>query len=178
MTPWSIYTEVEQMESKAIPPKDPTLSETTENYLKRIKILIDSKGKARISDIARLMGRTLSSVSEAVKRMSDEGYLHYEKYGKITLTDRGEEVAQSVHNNYKVLNDLLQTLGIPEHIAIEDACSMEHQISDTTINTISEFVKYITQNPELRHGLKDFINYNPTEMPSPMEFDDDDEIEV
>lgn len=166
------------MENKALPPKDTDISETTENYLKRIYILIESKGKARISDIAKLMDRSLSSVSEAVKRMSDEGYLNYEKYGKITLTDLGSEIAVGVHNNYSIINDLLQTLGIPEHLALEDACSMEHQVSDTTINTIREFVKYARSNDSANDVLDEFKHSNPVEMPEPEpEEDDEEEIE-
>ena len=84
------------MENRALPPREPHLSETTENYLKRIYILLKSRGNARISEIAKLMNRSLSSVSEAVKRMADEGYLSYEKYGKINLTERGLKIAETV----------------------------------------------------------------------------------
>ncbi|MHA2503226.1 MAG: metal-dependent transcriptional regulator [Candidatus Kariarchaeaceae archaeon] len=161
------------MESRALPPKEPDISETTENYLKRIFILIDSKGKARISDIAQLMDRSLSSVSEAVKRMAEEGYLNYEKYGKITLTAKGEGIAENVHNNYSIINSLLQTLGIPEHLALVDACSMEHQVSDATIQTIREFVDYSTRNSEAKSALAKFKRENPVEMPPPP-IDEDD----
>jgi len=163
------------MENKALPPKETDISETTENYLKRIYILIESKGKARISDIAKLMDRSLSSVSEAVKRMSEEGYLNYEKYGKITLTDMGAEIAEGVHNNYSIINDLLQTLGVPEHLALEDACSMEHQVSETTIGTIQEFVKFAKANNEASTVLSNFKSQNPIEMPEPPEDEDDEE---
>ena len=59
--------------------------------------MLKSRGNARISEIAKLMNRSLSSVSEAVKRMADEGYLSYEKYGKINLTERGLKIAETVH---------------------------------------------------------------------------------
>jgi len=166
------------MENKALPPKETDVSETTENYLKRIYILIETKGKARISDIAKLMDRSLSSVSEAVKRMAEEGYLNYEKYGKITLTDMGADIAVSVHNNYSIINDLLQTLGVPEHLALEDACSMEHQVSETSIRTIQEFVKFARQDTKAVELLQDFKSSNPVPMPEPPLDDDDDEEEV
>lgn len=165
-----MITMVENIENTALPPKEPDISETTENYLKRIYILSTTKGRARISDIAQLMGRTLSSVSEAVKRMADEGLLNYEKYGKITLTDTGREVAEGVHNNYSVLNDLLQTLGIPEPIAMEDACSMEHSISQVTIQTLSNFISYAQDNPELQKVLNEFIENNDVEIPEGLDF--------
>lgn len=148
----------EFMSSEALPPRESNLSETTENYLKRIYILIQAEGKARTSDIARLMGRSLSSVSEAVKRMAEEGYLNYEKYGKITLTEEGNRIAESVHNNYSVIHDLLQTLGLPQKIAMEDACSMEHSVSKVTIDTISKFVDFVDSNKDAQDILDQFIS--------------------
>lgn len=141
---------VENIENEAIPPKDVEISETTENYLKRIYILIETYGKARISDIAELMGRSLSSVSEAVQRMKDEGLLHYERYGKITLTEDGKKVAEGVYENYSIINDLLRTLGIPEKIAMEDACSMEHQISPKTSETLKKFIDFVQSDEETK----------------------------
>ena len=169
-----VYWDKIKMENKPLPPKEPEHSETTENYLKRIYILQQSRGKARISAIAASMNRSLSSVSEAVKRMADEGYLDYEKYGKITLTKKGEEIAESVHNNYSIINDLLQILGIPEHLAVEDACSMEHQVSETTISTIKEFVDFARQNQDAQTLLTTFKSVNPVKMPEPP-IDDEDE---
>ena len=95
------------------PPIDSDMSETTENYLKRILILSSSKGQASISDIAQTMGRSRSSASEAVKRMGQEGFLHYEKYGKITLTEKGRKIAESIHDNFETMNSLLQLMGVP-----------------------------------------------------------------
>ena len=76
------------------------LTETTENYLKKIYTLCIQYDFARVSDIANRMGRSLSTVSGAVRRMAQEGLLNYEKYGKITLTDKGIELAKSVHKSY------------------------------------------------------------------------------
>lgn len=130
------------------PPKAGKTTETTENYLKRIYILTSEFGRARMSDIAKTMGRSLSSTSEAVKRMAEEGFLSHEKYGKITLTNKGKQVAERVHDNYTSLHSLLHSLGIPDKVAVLDACSMEHSISKTTIDTINQFVEYIEDNPE------------------------------
>ena len=118
------------------PPKAGKVTETTENYLKRIYILSTELGKARMSDIAKTMGRSLSSTSEAVKRMAEEGFLSHEKYGAITLTNKGKEIAERVHDNYTSIHSLLNSLGIPDEVAVLDACSMEHSISEKTIETI------------------------------------------
>ena len=65
--------------------------------------------------------------------------------------------------------DLLQVLGIPEHISIEDACSMEHQVSDVTMNTIREFVNFSRYNNGAQNLLDEFKNNNPIIMPNPPE---------
>ena len=140
------------------PPKAGKVTETTENYLKRIYILTTELGKARMSDIARTMGRSLSSTSEAVKRMAEEGFLSHKKYGAITLTNKGKAIAERVHDNYNSLHSLLNSLGIPDSVAVLDACSMEHSISKETIYTINEFVKYIESNPDGKKLIDKFKN--------------------
>ncbi|MHA2171389.1 MAG: metal-dependent transcriptional regulator [Candidatus Kariarchaeaceae archaeon] len=132
------------------------LSETTENYLKRIYFLTSKKKQARMSEIAKSMNRSLSSVTEAVQRLAKEGFLNYEKYGKVTFTLRGEEIAKNIHENFSLMNDLLQTLGIPEDTSIIDACAMEHDISETTMDTISEFIGFIKDDPEASQMMKKF----------------------
>ncbi|MFV2016055.1 MAG: metal-dependent transcriptional regulator [Candidatus Heimdallarchaeota archaeon] len=138
------------------PPKAGKVTETTENYLKRIYILQTELGKARLSDIARTMGRSLSSTSEAVKRMAEEGLLSHEKYGSITLTDKGKQIAEKVHDNYTSLHSLLQSLGIPDDVAVLDACSMEHSISLKTIETINQFVYYVENDPDAKNLIENF----------------------
>ncbi len=134
------------------------LTETTENYLKRILWLTSSKGYARISEIAELMGRSLSSTTEAVQRMASMGLVNYAKYGKITLTDQGKKIAEEINTTYLVLSDLLVLLGVPSDIAIEDACSMEHQISAITLDRLKKFIEQAKSNPKLQEALKEFID--------------------
>ncbi len=138
--------------------KGSELTETTENYLKRIFWLTSSKGYARISEIAKLMGRSLSSTTEAVQRMASMGLVNYTKYGKITLTDEGKKIAEEVNTTYMVLSDLLVLLGVPSEIAIEDACSMEHQISATTLDRLKRFIRKAETDPKLKEALKEFTN--------------------
>ncbi|MHA2404140.1 MAG: metal-dependent transcriptional regulator [Candidatus Kariarchaeaceae archaeon] len=132
------------------------LSETTENYLKRIYFLTSKKKQARMSEIAKSMNRSLSSVTEAVQRLAKEGFLNYEKYGKVTFTPKGEEIAKNIQENFSLMNDLLQTLGIPEDTSIIDACAMEHDISETTMDTISEFIEFIKDDLEASEMMKKF----------------------
>ena len=142
------------------PPIEPDISETTENYLKRIYILERQLGAAKLSDIAKTMDRQVSSTSEAVKRMADEGYLKHERYGKITLTQKGRETAEKIHNNYTSLESLLLKLGINKEIAILDACSMEHSIHPITVRTINNFVKFVTENENAMDMMQEFFEYN------------------
>ncbi|MDH5402636.1 MAG: metal-dependent transcriptional regulator [Candidatus Heimdallarchaeota archaeon] len=134
------------------------LSETTENYLKRIYILTIQSGEARISDIANKMGRSRSSVTEAMQRMASEGLVNYEKYSTITLTEKGKLLAKSIHKNFSIMETLLQQLGIPSDIAQLDACSMEHSISKITIDTISKFIEF-SNTKEGRELLDKFIEF-------------------
>ncbi len=119
------------------------LTETTENYLKIIYNLIIKHKYARISDIAKEMSRSLSTVTGAVQRMANEGLLNYEKYGKITLTDKGEKLARSVYQSFTIMADLLISLGIDKEIAEVDACSMEHQVSNETLDKINNFNEFL-----------------------------------
>ena len=88
------------------------LTETTENYLKKIYTLSIQNEFARVSDIAKHMDRSLSTVTGAVQRMAQEGLLNYEKYGKITLTEKGEEIAISIHYSYSTMKELLVIFSI------------------------------------------------------------------
>ncbi|MCE7733542.1 MAG: metal-dependent transcriptional regulator [Candidatus Heimdallarchaeota archaeon] len=138
------------------PPKAGKVTETTENYLKRIYILDAELGKARMSDVAKTMGRSLSSTSEAVKRMAEEGLLSHQKYGAITLTTKGKQIAENVHDNYTIMHSLLNSLGVPDDVAVLDACSMEHSISKKTIETINQFVDYIGTDPDAKKIIDQF----------------------
>ncbi len=142
--------------TEELSPKIAQLTETTENYLKRIYMLSIQKGQARISEIAKKMDRSLSSVTEAVQRMAHDGFLNYEKYGKITLTDLGKDVAENINVSYNLMNRLLQILGIPKDVSELDACSMEHSISGITMNTIQKFIDFTEADEQARELLKRF----------------------
>lgn len=140
-----------------IVPKQPELTETVENYLKRILWLTLEKGKVRVSDVAALMGRERSSASETIKRLSSDGYVDYEKYGDITLTDKGKEIAESINHTYILFTRLLVKMGIPEEIALTDACSMEHGISEVTIDKVSNFLSFIYENEIVKSELTKYL---------------------
>ncbi len=137
----------EQHNHPLFPPKEPSLSETTENYLKRILWLMEDKNYAKVSEIAELMDRSLSSTTEAMKRLEEQGLVEYHKQGKITLTQKGEIIATSVNQAYKTLANLLLLLGVPKDLAHLDACSMEHSITPKTITIVNSFIDFINSDP-------------------------------
>ena len=130
-----------------VKPKETKFSETTENYLKRILWLSIGENSAKISDIAKLMNRSLSSTTEAMQRLKEQKFITREKYGEITLTDKGREIANKINYNYKIIGSLLELLGLPKIIAHEDACSMEHAISNKTVKTLERFIEFMEKDP-------------------------------
>ncbi len=137
-------------------PRVRELTETTENYLKRILWLTADKEYAKVSEIADLMGRSLSSTTEAMRRLEEQGFVVYLRQGRIKLTEKGRQIATNVNDAYQVLADLLTMLGIDDDLANEDACSMEHAISKRTIETLSKFVDYINSDPVNRALIEKF----------------------
>ena len=143
-------------------PKEIELSETTENYLKRIFWVTGEQGTAKVSEIANLMGRSLSSTTEAMKRLKEQGFINYKKYGQITLTENGMEVATRINYRYQTIGSFLELLGISKIIAHEDACSMEHAISAHTVKTIEAFIKFIQNDAINMAVLRKFKEQNKT----------------
>ena len=95
----------------------------------------------RSVDISEYMGYSKPSVSRAVNLLKSGGYIRMDEENFITLTDSGLEIAEKIYNRHTVLTDLLVRLGVPEEIAAQDACRMEHAISDETFEAIKRHVK-------------------------------------
>lgn len=112
------------------------LYESAEMYLETIYQLSLEKGTVRSVDVAESMGYSKPSVSRAVGLLKQGGYLVMEKDGSLTLTDSGREIAQKVFERHTILTNLLTRLGVSPEIAAEDACKMEHVISDETFDAI------------------------------------------
>lgn len=98
------------------------------------------KGVVRSLDVAEYMGFSKPSVSRAVGLLKQGGYLIMDKDGYLTLTDAGLEVAHKIYERHTVLSNLLIRLGVSEEVAVEDACKLEHDISDETFAAIKEHV--------------------------------------
>ena len=114
--------------------------ETAENYLKQILILLETKGYARSKDIAEAMGVTKPTVSVAMKKLKENGYITMKSRSPISLTDKGYSIAKRFCNRHKTLTLLLIRLGVDDRIAAMDACRMEHDLSDESFAAISRLL--------------------------------------
>ena len=110
--------------------------ESAEDYLETILMFCEQHGSARSVDIAAHLGVTKPSVSFAMKRLRENGYINIDSAGHITLTDSGRDVAESVYGRHKVLCSYLMALGVDEENASRDACRIEHIVSEKTMECI------------------------------------------
>ena len=118
------------------------LYESAEMYLETIYQLSQERSTVRSVDVAESMGYSKPSVSRAVGLLKKGGYLLMEKDGALTLTESGLETAKKVYERHTILTSLLTRLGVSPEIAAEDACKMEHVLSDETFEAIK---RHMTQ---------------------------------
>ena len=108
------------------------IHESAEDYLEAILILRERQGTVRSIDVVHQLELTKPSVSVAMKRFRENGYIEVDPDGFITLLPPGEEIAQRIYNRHKLLTKFLVALGVSAEIAAADACKMEHDLSDET----------------------------------------------
>ena len=117
------------------------LQESGEMYLESIYRLSQKSNTVRSIDISEYMGYSKPSVSRAVNLLKNGGYILMDEENFITLTDAGLEIARKIYSRHTVLTELLIRLGVSEEVAAEDACRMEHTISDETFEAIKRHVE-------------------------------------
>ena len=117
------------------------LKPSGEMYLETIYILCNKKSSVRSIDIAEYMNYTKPSVSRAVGRLKSEGYIVIGNDGYITLTDNGYVEAKKIYERHTILTKVLMMLGIDEETASDDACKIEHIISNKSFETIKKHVE-------------------------------------
>ncbi|MGC8954321.1 MAG: metal-dependent transcriptional regulator [Desulfurococcus sp.] len=115
------------------------IGERSEEYLEVIYVL-SMNGRPKVREIARRLCVKPSSVVEFLRKLANEGYIIYEKGGKIELTEKGLKVAREIYERHKLLKLFLESLGVPREIAEEDACKMEHILHPVTISKIREYL--------------------------------------
>ena len=122
------------------------LQESGEMYLETIYILSKKSSYVRSIDVGEYMGYSKPSVSRAVSILKKGGYVLMDDNGHLTLTDTGLEIAQKIYERHTTLTDFLIRLGVNEKTAAEEACKMEHDISDETFAAMKKHAeKYINE---------------------------------
>ena len=117
------------------------IHESAEDYLEMILMLREEKGYARSTDIAARLGVTKPSVSFAMKNLRENGYITMDQDSLIHLTEAGSAIARRIYDRHKTLTRFLIQLGVEDRIAREDACKIEHDISEETFAAIRSQLK-------------------------------------
>lgn len=121
------------------------LQESGEMYLETILILSQKMEHVRAIDIGEKMSYSKPSVSRALKILKENSYINIDKNGYVTLSKSGQEVAEKIYERHQILSEILIKLGVDPEIAVEDACRMEHVISDSSFDAIKRSINKIKQ---------------------------------
>ncbi|MBP3634338.1 MAG: metal-dependent transcriptional regulator [Oscillospiraceae bacterium] len=117
------------------------IRQSGEDYLETILKLQMQNGQVRSVDVAADLGYSKPSVSIAMKKLREQGYVSVNENGLLSLTEEGKQVATGVYERHKTLKQALMLLGVEEADAAEEACKIEHAISDTTLDKIKAFLE-------------------------------------
>mgnify|MGYP003388906161 FL=1 len=141
---------------KAAHESEKTISSRVEDYLEVISELVDMKGYAATLDISRYMNVSAPSVTKMLKKLDAEGYLEYEKYYGINLTEKGQQIADMIKQKHGILLEFFEILGIGKEIANQDAEGIEHHLNPKTIRQIRKFVTFFKANPKVLNSFNEF----------------------
>jgi DtxR family Mn-dependent transcriptional regulator len=126
------------------------LSDSLEDYLEAIHHIIRAKGAARGKDISERLKVNRSSVSGALRALAEKKLVNYAPYDLVTLTPQGGRVAERVIHRHEVLKDFIcRVLGLEERIAEENACRMEHAVSEPVLDRLAQFIELIRVCPRI-----------------------------
>ncbi|MGO5022787.1 metal-dependent transcriptional regulator [Lawsonibacter sp. LCP25S3_G6] len=113
------------------------IHESAEDYLEAILVLKERQGMVRSIDVVHHLDYSKPSVSVAMKRLRENGYIEMDAEGYITLLPPGEEIARRIYTRHKLLTQFLIQLGVSEEVAAADACKIEHDLSDESFEKIT-----------------------------------------
>ncbi|MDK2975090.1 MAG: DtxR family transcriptional regulator, Mn-dependent transcriptional regulator [Methanofollis sp.] len=133
------------------------LSRKVEDYLEAIFRVAREKGYARTSDVAKELSVSPSSVVEMFQKLGHMGLVTYRRYEGVTLTPEGRSIAEVIVYRHETLKGFLSLIGVPERIAEEDACFMEHELHSETIERVRELVECLERSPAFKTEFEAFI---------------------
>jgi Mn-dependent DtxR family transcriptional regulator len=122
---------------------------TREDYLEIISELVDLKGYATTLDISRYMNVSPPSVTKMLQKLDEGGYLEYEKYHGINLTEKGNQTANTIRQKHGILLDFFEILGVGIDIANQDIEGIEHHLNPKTIRQLRKFITFLKSNPKI-----------------------------
>ena len=114
--------------------------ESAEDYLEAILILQEEKGTVHSIDIAEYLHFSKASVSVAMKKLRENGYIAMEKDGRLSLLEPGKEIAERIYERHRVLTDFFVKIGVDRETAAKDACKVEHDLSESTFQKLKETI--------------------------------------
>ena len=117
------------------------IRKSAEDYLEAMLVMKERHGYVRSIDIAEHLGVTKPSVSYATKRLRESGYISMNRDGMITLTESGLEIAEKIYTRHKALTKFFIQIGVSEEQAREDACKIEHDISEETFDALCRYAE-------------------------------------
>ncbi|MEN2766010.1 transcriptional regulator MntR [Ornithinibacillus xuwenensis] len=131
-----------------------------EDYIEIIYNLIDSKGYARVSDIAEALDVHPSSVTKMVQKLDKDDYLLYEKYRGFILTDKGKKVGERLVFRHELLEDFLEIIGVEQENIYNDVEGIEHHLSWNSIDRLGDLVKYFKMDSKRVDALREIQKEN------------------
>lgn len=119
------------------------VNKSTEDYLEAMLVLKREKGYVRSIDVAGHLGVTKPSVSYATKHLRESNYITMDPDGLITITDAGMEIANSIYERHEMLTNFLIKIGVDPEVAREDACKIEHDISEESFDALCRYTGHV-----------------------------------
>ncbi len=132
----------------------PGSSTRMEDYLEVISELVELKGYATTLDISRYMNVSAPSVTKMLQRLDENGFLEYEKYHGIQLTQKGAQIAEGIRQKHSILLEFFEILGIGHDTANQDAEGIEHHLNPKTIKQLRKFITFLKSNPKVLDSFK------------------------
>jgi len=123
-------------------------SQSAEDYLERIHELIEQKGYARVVDIASSLKVKQASVTSMVQKLAEAGYLQYEKYRGLVMTEQGREVARKIQNRHITLSRFFSLFGLDPETQHRDIEGIEHHLSPATVEVLADLAQFFEKHPE------------------------------
>lgn len=120
-----------------------SLNASTEMYLEAIYVLLNTKGNVRSIDVAEYLKFSKASVSRAVGILKNDGYILVDDAGYITLTNKGQKSGNKIFERHTILTEVLKAIGVDETVASENACRIEHVITDEAFDAIKKYYETI-----------------------------------